>query len=146
MPLTEEENKSYKKQKVCYICKKRFSADDGNKKYRKVQDHCHYTGKYRGTAWDIFNLRYNASKEITVVFQNGSTYDYHFIIKELTREFEGQFECLGENPDRYFTFSVIMEKELDNGKIITYKLKFIGCFRFMSTSLSKLANNLSENV
>ena len=32
-PLPHEENKSYKKQKVCYICKKGFSTDDGNKRY-----------------------------------------------------------------------------------------------------------------
>ena len=47
MPLTDEENKSYKKQIVCYICKKEFSTDDDNKKYHKLRDHCHYTGKYR---------------------------------------------------------------------------------------------------
>ena len=42
-PLTDEENKSYKKQNICYICKKRFSTDDDdNKKYHKVRDHCHY--------------------------------------------------------------------------------------------------------
>ena len=46
-PLTHEENKSYKKQKACYICKKEFSTDD-NKKYHKVRDHCHYTGDFRG--------------------------------------------------------------------------------------------------
>ena len=40
-PLTDEENKSYKKQKVCYICKKGFSTDEDNKKYHKVRDHCH---------------------------------------------------------------------------------------------------------
>ena len=33
-------------------------------------------------------------KEIPIVFHNGSTYDYHFIIKELAKECEGQFECL----------------------------------------------------
>ena len=37
-----------------------------------------------------------------------------------------------------------MSKELDNGKIITYRLKFIDSFRFMSTSLSSFADNLSE--
>ena len=50
--LTDEENKSYKKQKVCDICKKEFTADDNDKNafklYHKVRDHCHYTGKYRG--------------------------------------------------------------------------------------------------
>ena len=44
--LTDEENKSYKKQKVCYVCKKGFSIDDNNKKYHKVSDHCHSTRKY----------------------------------------------------------------------------------------------------
>ena len=28
IPLTYEENKFYKKQKVCYICKKEFSSDE----------------------------------------------------------------------------------------------------------------------
>ena len=32
IPLTDKENKSYKKKKVCYICKKGFSTDDDNKK------------------------------------------------------------------------------------------------------------------
>ena len=31
------------------------------------------------------------------MFHNGSTYNNHFIIKELAKEFEGQFECFGEN-------------------------------------------------
>ena len=31
IPLTDAENKSYKEQKVCYICKKRFSTDDDKK-------------------------------------------------------------------------------------------------------------------
>ena len=86
IPLTKEEKKMHNEQKVCYICKKRFSTDDNNKKYHKVKDHCHYTGKYRGAAHDICNLKYKIPKEIPVVFHNGSTYDYHFIIKELAEE------------------------------------------------------------
>ena len=58
-----------------------------------------------------------------VVFHNGSTYDSHFIIKELAEEFKGQFECLGKNTEKYITFSVPVKKELDNGKLITYKIK-----------------------
>ena len=67
---------------MLYMQKKKFTTDDNNKKY-KVRDHCHCTGKYRGAAHDICNLRYQIPKEIPVVFHNGSTYDYHFIIKEL---------------------------------------------------------------
>ena len=150
IPLTDKENKSYEKQKVCYICKKEFSTDENDKNafklYHKVRDHCHYTGKFRGAAHSICNLRYKTPKEIPVVFHNGSTYDYHFIIKQLAKEFDGQFECLGENTEKYITFSVPIKKELDNSKTITYKLKFIDSFRFMSTSLSSLVDNLSEKL
>ena len=65
------------------------------------------------------------------------------MIKELAKAFQGPFECLGENTEEYITFSVTINKELDNGKLIKYKLKFIDNFGFMSASLSKL-NNLSE--
>ena len=106
MSLTDEENKSYKKQIVSYICEKGFSTDDDNKKYHKVRDHCHYTGKYRrAAAYSICNLKYKTSKEFPIVFHNGSTYDYHFIIKELAKEFEGQFECLRENTENMLLFS-----------------------------------------
>ena len=65
-------------------------------------------------------------------------------MKQLAKEFDGQFECLGENTEKYITFSVPIKKELDNSKTITYKLKFIDSFRFMSNSLSSLVDNLPE--
>ena len=57
IPLTNKEIKSYEKQKVCYICEKKF-CDDKNKKseydlYHKVRDHCHYTRKFRAAAQNI---------------------------------------------------------------------------------------------
>ena len=85
IPLTKTEEENYNNQKVCYICKKEFDKSD--KKHYKVRDHCHYTGKYRGAGHNICNLRYKIPKEIPIVFHNGSTYDYHFIIKELVKEF-----------------------------------------------------------
>ena len=143
--LTPEEIIHHNKQKVCYICKKEF--DNNNKKQQKVKDHCHYTGKYRGAAHNICNLRYKIPKEIPVVFHNGPTYDYNFIIKELVKEFEGNFERLGENTEKYITFSVPIKKKIDNKDLeITYKIKFIDSYRFMSSSLSKLIDTLSEGI
>ena len=61
IPLTNDEKKSYEKQKVCYICKKEFCTDKNDEKEfklkHKVRDHCHYTGKFRGAAHNICNLR-----------------------------------------------------------------------------------------
>ena len=94
--------------------------------------------KYRGAAHNICNLRYKIPKEIPIVFHNGSTYDYHFIIKELVKEFEENFECLGENTEKYITFLAPLKKKINNKNKtlkITYKIKFIDSYRFMSTSL-----------
>ena len=66
------------------------------------------------------------------------------IINNLSKEFYGQLECLGENTEKYITFSVPISQELDNGKTIAYRLKSIDRFRFMSTSLSSLVDKLSE--
>ena len=107
IPLTDKENKSYEKQKVCYISKKEFGTDENDKNvftlYHKVRDHCHYTGKVRGAAHSICNLRYKTPKEIPAIFHNGSTYDYHFIVNKLAKEFYGRLQCLWENTEKYIT-------------------------------------------
>ena len=87
---TKEQQESYEGAKTCYICREKFEDENPkDKKYRKVRDHCHYTGEYRGADHSIWDLKYNVPKEILVVFQKGSNYDYHFIVKELAEEFEG---------------------------------------------------------
>ena len=154
IPLTPEEKINYNDHKVCYICKKEFDTIDTvepssleREKNYKVRDHCHYTSKYRGAAHNVCNLRYQVPKEIPVVFHNGSTYDYDFIIKELVKEFDVNFNCLGENTEKYIIFSVSLKKKIENKNLeITYKIKFIDSFRFMSSSLSKLVDNLSEGI
>ena len=79
------------------------------KKYRKVRDHCHYTGE------DGSNY--------------GSNYDCHFIIKKLAKEFKKQFTCLGENTEEYITFTVPMEKQVTridkNGEEITRNISYV---------------------
>ena len=110
---------------------------------RKVRDHCHYTGKYRGAAHSKCNLNYKIVKEIPVLFHNISAYDYHFIIKYLSREFEGNFECLGENTEKYISFTVPFKKVI-NDKEIKYKIRISDNCRFMQDSLSHLVDNLSE--
>ena len=88
-----------KNSKYCHIYKTRFNYDKDNENYesyRKVRDHDHYTGKYRGAAHSKCNLEYQIPIEIPVVFHNGSKYDYHFTINELTKDIDG-IKCLGED-------------------------------------------------
>ena len=79
------------------------------------------------------------------MFHNSSKYDYRFIIKDLAEEFKGQFECLGENTEKHILFKFHLKKKLLS-KTITYKINLIYSFRFMSSSLSSLVDNLSEGL
>ena len=147
LSLTKKELKLHQDTKLCYICGigilKKLSKSIN---YQKVRDHCHYTGKCRGAMHNICNLKFNVLNEIPLVFDNGWYYDYHFIIKELANGFEGEFECLWENTEKYKPFSVPLEKDVTkfdkggNESVVTisYKMKFIDSARFMSTSLSIL--------
>ena len=155
LPLIKEELESHQDAKICYICGQRVLKKLSKCiNYQKVRDHCHYTGKYGGSAHSICNLKLNVPDETPVFFHNGSNYDYHFIIKEFANEFEGQYECLRENTKKYKIFSVQIEKEMtkidkegnESVATISYKLKFIDSPRFMATSLSNLVDNLKEGI
>ena len=111
---------------------KRNSKNTKYINYQKVRDHCPYTGKYRGAVHSICDLKLKVPNEIFVVSHNGSNYDYHFIIKELANKFVGQFECLGENKEKYKPFSVPIKKKItkidkddnENVETISYEIKY----------------------
>ena len=66
--LEDEETAIYESQKVYHICKEKFCYDENIEKefklYQKIRDHCHYTGKIRGAAHSICNLRYKIPKKL----------------------------------------------------------------------------------
>ena len=80
--LTQEEQYKHDTRKVCFLCK---FFEDAKKNYIKVRVHCRYTGKYKGATHKICNRLYNTPREVPVVFHNGFSYDYHFIIKRISR-------------------------------------------------------------
>ena len=88
-------------------------------------------------------MKYSIPEEVTIIFDNGSIHDYHFTIKELAEEFELQFTSLGENTEKYITFSVVIESQVKRiGKnekefteAISYRLQFIDNGRFIASSL-----------
>ena len=114
-----------------------------DKKYHKVRDFWYSIGEYRGAVHSIWNSKYLVPKTIPITFHNESNYDYHFIKNELAEELNKQFTCLGENTEKYISFTPPIEEEVTrigkNGGEITKNtsclLQFIESARFMARSL-----------
>ena len=135
LKMTNEDEKSFQKATHCHICEKKYRVDDV-----PVRDHCHVTGKYRGSAHQTCNLKLKISAEnikIPVVFHNLKGYDSHFIMNELGElikkgEENIKINVIAQNAEKYMAFYI--------GK----HLSFIDSFAFMSSSLDKLAGNLED--
>ena len=145
--LTKEQTVEFITAKECHICFKKFSPKD-----RKVRDHCHYTGKYRGAAHSSCNLRYRIPDYIPVVFHNLAGYDTHLFIKELAKR-TTKIGVIAKNTENYISFSIKVEvdkfidkagKTVLNEKSKETELRFIDSFKFMSSSLDSLVNNLAK--
>ena len=134
LKMTNEDEESFQKATHCHICEKKYRVDDV-----PVRDHCHITGKYRGSAHQTCNLKLQISAEkikIPVVFHNLKGYDSHFIINELGElikkgEENIKINVIAQNAEKYMAFYI-------------GKLSFIDSFQFMSSSLDKLAGNLED--
>ena len=110
MPVANEEYELYLNQINCHISKKSSNITVMIQIILKLK--ITVIILVRGAVHSICNSKYNVPKEIPVVFHNGSKYDYHFIIKELAKTFEREFNCLGENTKKYKTISVPITKEV----------------------------------
>ena len=121
----EDEKISKKRQNVISVIKKY------NNKDIRVSDHCHITGKYRGSSHQDCNVNFRLTDKIPIVY-NLRGYDSHFIMQEIG-QIKRNINFIPNNMEKYMAFML--------GK----KLVFIVSFQFMSSSLDKLVQNLPEN-
>ena len=140
LKMTSQDEINFKKATHCHICERKYKPDDDDPNKEPVRDHCHVTGKYRGSAHLICNLKLQISAEkikIPVFFHNLKGYDSHFIIQKLGELISDEepisIKVIPCNTEKYMAF------------YINNKLSFIDSFQFMSSSLEKLAGNLSAD-
>ena len=137
--LTDALKREHRAAEKCHICLKEFN-DPRN---RKVRDHCHYTGLYRGAAHNNCNLKYLIPDYIPIVFHNLSGYDAHLFIKELGRRFnKNDIGVIAENKEKYISFNVKINVKLSGVKNKdrteahkNIQLRFIDSCKFMASSL-----------
>ena len=145
MIFTEEDRKQFNKASDCWICGEELGND-------RVQDHCHFTGRYRGPAHNRCNLKYRKPKNISVFFHNLSGYDSHLFIKKLgTPNKNENIDCIPNNEEKYISFSkTIVTGQYTNKKgevkDKTFKIVFKDSLKFMSSSLGALVNNLPKDA
>jgi len=75
LKMTDQDEEDFKKGEECHICNKKYNKTD-----KRVRDHCHVTGKYRGSAHESCNLNFKLTDNIPVIFHNLRGYDSHFIM------------------------------------------------------------------
>ena len=155
MIFGKKEEKQFGKETRCWICKGEFDDKDKNKE--KVKDHCHYTGRYRGAAYNLCNLNYKKPNFTPVVFHNLCGYDSHSFVKNLGFS-EGNINCIPNNEEKYISFSKKIQvrsymKKVKNEKgepaekeiKVYHTIRFIDSIKFMADSLDKLVNNLPKD-
>ena len=143
MKITPEEEEQFNQASNCWICGKFLNIDD------RVRDHCHYTGRYRGAAHNICNLKYSKPNNISVFFHNLTGYDSHLFIKKLNTTM-GAIDCIPNNEENYISFSkTIISGEYTNkrGEIKNKKFKIVfkDSMKFLKSSVEALVNNLPKD-
>ena len=143
--MTEDDEQHFRTMDRCHICGNKYTDKDV-----RVRDHCHITGKFRGSAHQECNLKLRIKPEdikIPVIFHNLRGYDSHFIMQQIgeiakkhaytNKKGEKQdlnINAIPNNMEKYMAFTL--------GNHLT----FIDSFQFMSSSLDKLVSSLPKEV
>lgn len=138
MTLTTEQVTLHTSATNCHICGNILNSDPND---NTVRDHCHLTGIYRGAAHNSCNLKYRTPKFIPVLFHNMSSYDSHLFFKELAKVQNSSIKVIPITKEKYISITLtikLAEKDF-------LEIRFLDSFRFMSSSLDSLANNLSAD-
>ena len=114
--MSAEKKEEFKRSNICWICGKLINFD------KKVRDHCHITGKYRGAAHWSCNINLKISKKVPVIFHNLKGYDSHLIFKELSK-FDCKIKVIPNGLEKYMRFT------------LNKNLVFIDRMLFMNSSL-----------
>ena len=122
---SKEDNEDFENSTECWISDNAYVDGDV-----EIRDHCHITGKYRGSAHRDFNINIKLNHKIPVVFHNLKKYDSHLIMQEL-----GKFiiNVIPNGLKKYMSFST------------NNKLSFIDSFHFLSSSIDSLVENLRND-
>ena len=127
--MTDEDKKDFETATHCFICGDKFKNSYKNEKeaekYKKVRDHCHFTGKYRGCAHSICNLNFcNRYFKIPVFFHNMKNYDGHLIIQNAEKlSNKKKIDVIAQNSETFINIGFDSLSVKDSFSFITASLE-----------------------
>ena len=134
-PLSRLDWKKFREAKHCWLCKNEFGDDN----LRKVRDHCHYSGKFRGAAHQSCNLKFQRPKFTPVFFHNLQNYDSHLFVRAMGLVDQVlDLKCIPCNDEKYISFSFKFQLEKDR----KHEIRFLDSYKFLKDSLASLVGNL----
>ncbi|CAB4026565.1 uncharacterized transposon-derived [Paramuricea clavata] len=145
--MSPEDERDYNSSERCHLCLG-LPSPDSDSIYQKVRDHCHFTGKYRGAAHSICNLRASKPNFIPALFHNLEGYDEHLFLPSLAANGENVTSIpLSEEKHKSISKEVLKTRVPGNkeGKTKAFNLRFIDSANFLQSSLQKLAENLPKD-
>ena len=148
--LTPQEEKDFQSATICHICEQDLFKDKETGQILKVRDHCHFTGEYRGAAHNECNLKCKKPLILPVIFHNLQGYDSHLFIKQLAKV-SGDLSCIPSTEEKYILFSkkIVVDHYLSRKmrKVFPkkFEIRFTDSFKFLSTSLNDLVENLKPS-
>ena len=142
--MTDNDELCFKLMDKCHICSEKYTD-----KEVRVRDHCHITGKFRGSAHQECNLKLRIKPEdikISVIFRNFRGYDSHFIMQQIGEIAKNHAYKDKKGKEQPLKINVIPNnKELYLSLMLGKHLVFLDSFQFMSSSLDELVSNLSKD-
>ena len=76
--MTKKGNWDFENSNKCWVYDNNYIDNDA-----KVRDHCHITGKYKGSAHKNCNINVKLNHKISVLRHNLKSYDSHLLMQEL---------------------------------------------------------------
>ena len=73
-----EDEKRFQSSNKCWICNKLFTDED-----KKVREHDHISGRYRGPAHSHCNINLKLTKKVSVIFHHLRGYCSHLIMPDI---------------------------------------------------------------
>ena len=127
--MTDEDKKDFETATHCFICGDKFKNSYKNEKeaekYKKVRDHCHFTGTYRGCAHSVCNLNFcNRYFKIPVFFHNMKNYDGHLIIQNAEKlSNKKKIDVIAQNSEKFINIGFDSLSVKDSFSFITASLE-----------------------